>query len=353
MSVAGGGIGLIAGGLLTTYASWRWVMFVNVPIGLVVAGLAARVLPESDRRTGRFDIPGALTGTLGVASMVYGLSSAATSPDGVSHWTDTKVVASLTAALALLAAFGVIEARSNHALLPMRLLGNRNRSGAYLISLCVGTAMFGMFFFLTIFMQTVWGYSALKTGIAYLPMIGIVLVTSAAASQLISRTSALPMLAAGGVIATGGMFWLSRVSEHSTYAGGILGPMIVTAFGLGFVFVPMNLTALVKVDEHIAGVASSLLNTGQQVGGSIGLAVLGTVAWSTFASSLRSQHIAAGRSGQHLSLPAMTDHALAVGFSRGLLVAAGIMLLTLIITMATIRVRRTDLAGINPMAAPA
>ena len=353
MSVAGGGIGLIAGGLLTTYASWRWVMFVNVPIGLVVAGLAARVLPESDRRTGRFDIPGALTGTLGVASLVYGLSSAATSPNGVSHWTDTKVVASLTAAVALLAAFGVIEARSKHALLPMRLLGDRNRSGAYLISLCLGTAMFGMFFFLTIFMQTVWGYSALKTGIAYLPMIGIVLGTSAAASQLISRTSALPMLAAGGVIATGGMFWLSRVSEHSTYAGGILGPMIVTAFGLGFVFVPMNLTALVKVDEHIAGVASSLLNTGQQVGGSIGLAVLGTVAWSTFANNLRSQNIAAARSGQHLSLPAMTDHALAVGFSRGLLVAAGIMLLTLIITMATIRVRRADLAGINPLAAPA
>ncbi|HEX9527328.1 MAG TPA: MFS transporter [Streptosporangiaceae bacterium] len=353
MSVAGGGIGLIAGGLLTTYASWRWVMFVNVPIGLVVAGLAARVLPESDRRTGRFDIPGALTGTLGVASLVYGLSSAATSPNGVSHWTDTTVVASLTAAAALLAAFGVIEARSKHALLPMRLLRNRNRSGAYLISLCVGTAMFGMFFFLTIFMQTVWGYSALKTGIAYLPMIGIVLVTSAAASQLISRTSALPMLAAGGVIATGGMFWLSRVSEHSTYASGILGPMIVTAFGLGFVFVPMNLTALVKVDEHIAGVASSLLNTGQQVGGSIGLAVLGTVAWSTFASNLRSQNIAAARSGQHLSLPAMTDHALAAGFSRGLLVAAGIMLLTLIITMATIRVRRADLAGINPLAAPA
>jgi EmrB/QacA subfamily drug resistance transporter len=353
MSVAGGGIGLIAGGLLTTYASWRWVMFVNVPIGLAVAGLAARVLPESDRRTGRFDIPGALTGTLGVASLVYGLSSAATTPNGASHWTDTKVVASLTAATALLAAFGVIEARSKQALLPVRLLRNRNRAGAYLISLCVGTAMFGMFFFLTIFMQTVWGYSALKTGIAYLPMIGIVLVTSAAASQLISRTSARPLLAAGGVIATGGMFWLSRVSEHSTYAGGILGPMIVTAFGLGFVFVPMNLTALVKVDEHIAGVASSLLNTGQQVGGSIGLAVLGTVAWSTFANNLRSQNIAAARSGQHLSLPAMTDHALAVGFSRGLLVAAGAMLLTVIITMATIRLRRADLAGINPMAAPA
>src|SRR5258708_39897281 len=206
----------MAGGLLTTYASWRWVMFVHVPIALVGAGLAARVLPETGRRTGRFDIPGALTGTLGVAPLVYGLSSAATSPNGVSHGPDARVVASLTAAVALLAAFGVIEARSKHALLPMRLLRNRNRSGAYLISLCVGTAMFGMFFFLTIFMQTVWGYSALKTGIAYLPMIGIVLVTSAAASQLISRTSALPMLAAGGVIATGGMFLLSPGRQPPT-----------------------------------------------------------------------------------------------------------------------------------------
>src|SRR5258708_868914 len=211
-------------GFSGTNLEWVVNAYTLVFGGLLLLGGRSGDLLEWGRRTGRSDIPGAVTGTLGVAAMVYGLSSAAPSPNGVSHWTDTKVVASLTAAVALLAAFGVIEAHSKHALLPMRLLGNRNRSGAYLISLCVGTAMFGMFFFLTIFMQTVWGYSALKTGIAYLPMIGIVLVTSAAASQLISRTSALPMLAAGGVIATGGMVWLARVREHSTSAGRILRP---------------------------------------------------------------------------------------------------------------------------------
>ena len=162
MSVADGAVG-VAGGLLTTYASWRWVMFVNVPIGILVAVAAPRVLGESQRQRGRFDLPGALTGTGGVAALVYSLSSAATSPNGVSHWGDTKVVASLAAAAVLLAAFAVIETRSRHALLPVRMLRDRNRTGANLIMLGVGTGIFGMFFFLTLFMQAVWGYSALKT----------------------------------------------------------------------------------------------------------------------------------------------------------------------------------------------
>jgi EmrB/QacA subfamily drug resistance transporter len=165
MSIAGGAVGLIAGGLLTTYLSWRWVLFVNVPIGIVVALLAPRAIgAESPRNSGRFDLPGAITGTLGLASLVYGLSSAATSPNGVSHWGDTKVVASLIAAVVLLASFILIEARSKHALMPLRIFRNRDRSASYLIMLCVGTALFGMFFFLTIFVQTVWGYSALRTG---------------------------------------------------------------------------------------------------------------------------------------------------------------------------------------------
>src|SRR6185437_11103202 len=168
MSVAGGSVGLIAGGLLVNYADWRWVLFVNVPIGLLVALAAPRVLSESERRPGNFDLPGAVTASLGLAALVYGLSNAATTANGVSHWGDTKVIVSLVAAAALLAAFAVIEARSRHALLPVRVLRSRDRSGAYLIALCVGTALFGMFFFLTLFLQDVWGYSALKTGIAYL-----------------------------------------------------------------------------------------------------------------------------------------------------------------------------------------
>src|SRR5262249_5450122 len=149
MSIAGGAVGLILGGLLTTYASWRWVLFVNVPIGIVVALMAPRVLGESERHRGRFDLPGAITGTLGLAALVYGLSRAGTSPNGVSPWGDPKVVASLVGAVVLLAAFLLIESRSEHALMPLRIFRNRDRSAAYLIMLCIGTALFGMFFFLT------------------------------------------------------------------------------------------------------------------------------------------------------------------------------------------------------------
>ncbi|HEY4464748.1 MAG TPA: MFS transporter [Streptosporangiaceae bacterium] len=358
MSVAGIAVGLIAGGLLVNFLDWRWVFFVNVPIGLVVAALATRVLPESERRTGRFDLPGAITGTGGVAALVYGLSNAATSSNGVSHWGDTKVIISLVAAVVLLAAFAVIEVRSKHALLPMRVLRSRDRTGAYLISLCVGTALFGMFFFLTIFIQTVWGYSALKTGVAYLPIVAVIMLASGVASQLVARIGARPLMITGAVLGTGGMFWLSRISEHSTYAGGLLGPMLIIAAGLGLLFVPMSLVSLTKVDNHDAGVASSMLNVGQQVGGSIGLAILGTVAWSAVATSLRSS-AAAAKTGVHVpaakaaALQAQAyNHALATGFSKGFLVAAGITALALIITLIAIRVTRDDLSGVDPMAAP-
>jgi EmrB/QacA subfamily drug resistance transporter len=361
MSVAGGAVGLIAGGLLVQFASWRWVFFVNVPIGLVVAFLATRVLRESDRRRGRFDLPGAITASLGLASLVYGLSNTVSSANGVSHWGDTKVIVPLAAAAVLLAAFGIIETRSKHALMPIRVLRSRDRTGAYLISLCVGTALFGMFFFLTLFVQNVWGYDALRTGISYLPMVAMILVASAAASQLVSRIGGRPLMIAGSVIATGGMFWLSRITEHSHYASGLLGPMMVTATGLGLIFVPLSLIALTRVANADAGVASSLLNTGQQVGGALGLAVLGTVAWSAVSSSLHSQAAAAAKTATaHLSTAQMAalhkaaaNHALATGFSKGYLVAAGVMLLALIITLVTIRVKREDLAGVNPMAAPA
>jgi len=272
MSIAGGAVGLMAGGLLVQYATWRWVLFVNVPIGLLVAFLAMRVLPESTRRRGAFDLPGAITGSLGLGALVYGLSNAATTPNGVSHFGDTKVVVSLVAAAVLLVAFGFIEVRSKQALVPMRVLRSRDRTGSYLISLCVGTALFGMFFFLTLFVQNVWGYSALKTGIAYLPMIFMVMAASGVASQLVTRIGARPLMLAGSVITTGGMFWLSRINENSHYLSGLLGPMLVTALGMGLIFVPLSLVSLAKVGDNDAGVASSLLNVGQQVGGSIGLA---------------------------------------------------------------------------------
>jgi EmrB/QacA subfamily drug resistance transporter len=361
MSIGGGALGLLAGGLLTTYASWRWVLFVNVPIGIVVALLAPRAVGESQRRPGRFDVPGAVTGTLGLAALVYGLSSAATTANGVSHWGDTKVVASLAAAVVLLASFLLIESRSQHALMPLRIFRNRSRSGAYLIMLFAGTAMFGMFFFLTVFVQNVWGYSALKSGIAYLPLVATIMAFAGASTQLVPRIGTRPLLAAASAIATGGMFWLSRITEHSSYAGGLLGPMLVTGAGLGLLFTPATLVALSRIEDRDAGVASSLVNTGQQVGGSIGLAILGTVAWTVVANTARhsaaaahAAAIAAARAGHPLkptaaqlahAKAAIANHALAAGFSRGFLVSAGIMLLALIVTVAMIQPDRRPEPG--------
>jgi EmrB/QacA subfamily drug resistance transporter len=360
MTVAGVAVGLIAGGLLVSYLSWRWVFFVNVPIGLAVAALATRVLPESGRSTGRFDLPGAITGTLGVGSLVYGLSSAATTTNGVSHWGDTKVIASLAAAAVLLAAFAVIEVRSTHALVPIRVLRSRDRTGAYLISLCVGTALFGIFFFLTIFVQNVWGYSPLKTGIAFLPLVAVIIVLSGVASQAVNRIGARPLMIAGSASMAGGMFWLSRITEHASYAGGLLGPMLIIATGLGLLFVPMTLVALTKVRNEDTGVASSLVNVGQQVGGAIGLAILGTVAWSAVASNLRSHTAAAAAAAQAAGHPLtaatqtqIQHHALATGFSQAFLVSAAIGLLALIIALAAIRVTRQDLSGADQTTAPA
>jgi EmrB/QacA subfamily drug resistance transporter len=358
MSIGGAAVGLIAGGLLTTYFSWRWVLFVNVPIGIIVALIAPRALSESGRLRGKFDLPGAITCTLGLAALVYGLSSAATTANGVSHWGDTKVVSSLVAAVVLLASFIVIEMRSPHALMPLRIFRNRNRSGAYLIMLCVGMAMFGMFFFLTIFVQTVWGYSPLRSGVAFLPMVAVIMAMAGTSAQLVPRIGARPLLLAGSAITTVGMFWLSRINEHSSYVGGLLGPMMVTAAGLGLLFMPATLVALSKVDDRDAGLASSLLNTGQQVGGSIGLALLGTVAWTVVANTAKSSAIAAAaaaRAGHPLRgtpaqvKAAIQDHALAVGFSHGFEVSSAIALIALIITIVAIRVKREDLAGVQPM----
>jgi EmrB/QacA subfamily drug resistance transporter len=329
MSVAGGAVGLLAGGLLVTYVSWRWVLFVNVPIGIVGALAARAVLPGSVRRPGRLDLPGIITGSGGVAALVYGLSNAGTGPDGTSHWGDVKVIAALAAGAAALTAFGFIEARTRDALLPVRLLRSRNRVGANLMSLGVGTTLFGVFFFLTLFVQDVWGYSPLRAGAAFLPLTAAVLVTSVVSTRLVARTGNRPLLLAGTVISSGGLYWMSRLAEHGTFLGGLLGPLLITGAGLGLLFVPMSLVALSDVAEGDSGVASSLLNATRQVGGSIGLAVLGTVAWTVVANR-----------ALHARTTAVYQHALAAGFDRAFLVAAGIMLLMLGAAVGLIRVRR-------------
>ena len=344
-SAAGGALGLLAGGLLATYASWRWVLYVNVPIGVAVAFAAPLVLAESPRQPGRFDLPGAIAGTGGVAALVYGLSAAAASPDGTTHWGDSNVIASITAAVALLGAFALIQARSREPLLPARLLRDRDRSGAYLIMLCSATAMSAVFFFLTLFQEAVWGYSALRTGFGYLPMTVAVLVASAAAARMVRRIAVRPLLLVGSAVVAGGLYWLSHLSEHGSYAGTVLGPTAVVGCGLGLLSVPLSLIALSRVRDSDSGAASSLLNTGQQVGGSIGLAVLGTAAWTVAADSARTRAprtpTMATQAGQSAGLggqlpTVIYQHALAVGFGRAFLAAAGIMMAAMVIAIARI-----------------
>jgi EmrB/QacA subfamily drug resistance transporter len=330
MSGVGGALGLVVSGLLVTYASWRWVMFVNVPIGLAVA-LAARVtIGETPRRAGGFDVPGAVTGTVGIAALVYGLSNAATTADGVSHWGDAKVIVTLTAGVVLLAAFAFIEARGSQPLLPPRVLRDRDRLGANLIMLGVGTANFGVFFFLTLYVQELLGYSPLREGVAFLPLTAALLVGAAAAAPLVSRIGARPLLVAGAAASAGGMYWLSRITEHSSYAGGLLGPSLIAGAGLGLLFVPLPIVGLSRVAEYDSGVASSLLNTGRQVGGALGLGVLGTVAWTVTANRVRS-------GGTGLTRAAAYQHALAAGLDRAFLVAAGLAILILVTAIITIR----------------
>jgi predicted MFS family arabinose efflux permease len=231
-------------------------------------------------------------------------------------------VVSLIAGVVLVAAFVVTEMRSRHALLPLRLLRSRDRVGANLIMLGVGTAIFGMFFFLNLFVQDVWGYSALKTGLIFVPVTVVMLIGSIAAATLMHRVGARTLLLIGGAAAAGGMYWLSRVSEHGSYLGGLLAPGLVIGAAFGLLIVPVMLVGLAGVPEADSGAAASLLNTGRQVGGSIGLAVLGTVAWTVVADSAR-----AGTAYRH---------ALAVGFDRAFLVAAAIAVLIIVLAVTTI-----------------
>jgi EmrB/QacA subfamily drug resistance transporter len=350
-SAAGGTIGLLAGGLLSTYASWRWVLYVNVPIGVAVALAVPLVLAEAPRQRGRFGLPGAIAGAGGVAALVYGLSAAAASPDGTSHWSDRKVIASLTAAAVLLIAFALIQARSQQPLVPARLLRDGDRCAAYLIMVCAATAMSAVFFFLTVFQEEVWGYSPLRTGASYLPMTAAVLTASGAAARLVTRIATRPLLLVGAAAATGGLYWLSRLSEHGSYAGAVLGPTLVVGWGLGLLSVPLSLAALSRVRDSDSGVASSLLSAGQQVGGSIGLAVLGTLAWTVAAGRAGTRVTgtatrAGRRAGPGGQLPAaIYQHALATGFGRAFLAAAAIMVVALAIAVIRIPAPRGTSPG--------
>jgi EmrB/QacA subfamily drug resistance transporter len=297
-AISGGGaaIGLIAGGVLTQYASWRWCLLVNVPVAAVAAVAAIYVVRESrsSEETRHYDIPGALTSTLGLVSLVYAFTKAET--DG---WSSGITLVFLAISIVLLVTFVLIELRASFPLLPLRVVLDRSRGGSYLTSLLVGLALFGMFLFLTYYMQGTLHYSALKCGIAFLPFSAGIVVSATVAAQLLPRFGPRMLMVVGMVMATVGLVLFTQLGVHSSYASHLLPPMIIISLGMGLVFVPLSSTALIGVHEHDAGVASALVNTTQQVGGSLGTALLNTVAATATASYLTSHR---GSAAQAASL---------------------------------------------------
>ncbi len=272
VSGSGAAVGLLAGGMLTSWLSWRWVLFVNVPIGILIALAAPLYIAESERHPGRFDVGGALTSTAGMALLVYGFIRAA--QDG---WSDPLTIGSFIAAVGLLSVFLSIETRTRQPITPLHMFSNRNRTGSYLVMLALAAALFGMFFFLTLFVQEVLGYSPLRAGLAFLPVSAVIIVAAQVVARSLPVVGPKRFMAAGSLLATGGLAWLSRITVTSGYLDGILGPMLVFGLGMGLLFVPLTIVAVSGVSREESGAASSLLNVMQQVGGSLGLSILVTV----------------------------------------------------------------------------
>jgi EmrB/QacA subfamily drug resistance transporter len=348
VSVGGAAVGLLAGGMLTEWLDWRWVFFVNVPIGLAIVLLAPLFIDESERHTGRPDIAGALTSTLGMTALVYGFIRAA--DDG---WRDTGTLAAFVAAVVLLAAFVAIESRTREPITPLRMFADRNRSGSYAIMLSLAAAMFGMFFFLTIFMQNVFGYSPIQSGVSVLPVTVAIFIGAGTATRFLPRFGPKPFLVAGILLAGTGMVWLTQIDTGSTYLGGVLGPNLLFGLGMGLNFVTITLTAVSGVAPEDSGAASGLLNATQQVGGSLGLSILVTVfgtASRTEAETQVPQFMANATPAQQAqfaqtgNLPAPWGHeVLAAGVSNAFVAAAALFTAAFLIALFVIRVRKEDL----------
>jgi EmrB/QacA subfamily drug resistance transporter len=308
---SGGAAGVLLGGVLTEYAGWEWVLFVNVPIGLLAAVAAPRLLPESrDDRRRAFDIAGAFTVTAGLALFVYALVDA-----NNAGWESTQTVGLGALSLVLLATFVVIESRTRHPLMPFSIFRLRTLRGANVVGLLIGMSLFSMFFFISLYLQQVLGYDALDAGLAYLPLAVTIIVSAGVASQLVTRIGFKPTLIAGMLLIAGALVWFSNVSAPGgSYVGDVLFPSLVVAVGLGFAFVTSTIAAVTGTRPAEAGLASGLINTSQQVGGALGLAILATVANGTTDDVVAS--------GGHSRVVALTE-----GFQDAFLVGAGFALL--------------------------
>jgi EmrB/QacA subfamily drug resistance transporter len=328
----GAAAGVLLGGVLTDALSWEWIFFVNVPVGLAAFALTPFLLSESrDARVRSFDVPGAVLVTGGLSSLVYAITQA-----GQDGWLAGKTLAFLATSLVLLVAFVGWELRHPEPLMRLGIFRIRTVSGANVAGFIMGTAMFSMFLMLTLYMQQVLGYSAMKTGVAYLAVAGTAIVWSAVAAQLVTRVGVKPVLVVGMTTLTIGLVYYTQVSVGGSYVGDLLPGFLLIAIGIGFSFVPISIAALAGVQASEAGLASGLINTSQQIGGALGIAALSTIATS--------------RTDDAVSTGAALPAALVDGFTAAFV--GGAIIAAIGIVAALTLVRRNELE-VAPEAQPA
>ena len=298
-AISGGGaaIGLILGGALTEFFSWRWCLGVNVPIALVAFFLATRFVHESKAGGDRtYDIPGVITATAGLFSLTYGFNQAATT-----GWSDNLTISFLVAAVVLLVIFVFIEKRVANPMMPLRVVTERNRGGSYLGSLVVGAGLFSMFLFLGLYLQIILGYSPLKSGFAFLPFTAGIIVFAGIASQLLPKVGPRPLMIPGLIASSIGLLFLARITPDTSYVSHVLPALLIMSSGMALVFIPLTSTSLHNVGNNDTGVASAMVNTSQQIGGSLGTALLNTVA-ATATATYAAANTALGENAQAFAM---------------------------------------------------
>ena len=320
-AISGGGaaIGLILGGALTEYTSWRWCLGVNTPIAILAGLLAIKFVHESKAAgNNTYDMPGVVTATAGLFSLTYGFNEAATK-----GWSSSTTISFLIAALLLLVIFVIIESKVANPLMPLRVITERNRGGSYMGSLVVGAGLFSMFLFLGLYLQVVLGYSPLKSGFAFLPFTAGIIVFAGVASQLLPKFGPRALMVPGLIAAGSGLLLMTRITPDTSYATHVLPSLLIMSSGMALVFIPLTSTSLHAVSSHDTGVASAMLNTSQQVGGSLGTALLNTIA----ATAATTYATANSQLGERLQPFAMT-HGFTVAFqwSAGFLFVGAILL---------------------------
>ena len=320
ISGTGAAIGLIAGGALTEFLSWRWTLLVNTPVAILVAIASLPLLKESKAEGDRhYDVPGALVATGGLALLVYGFTEAS-----LHSWTAPLTLTLISTAVVLLAGFVWWETRAKNPMLPLRIVLDRNRGGSYLAFFLATMTMFAVFLFLTYYFQGVLHYSALKAGVAFLPFPLGVITSSTIASRTLPRFGPRVLAAGGFSLAVLGLLWLTQLPADSAYGTHVVPSMLLISLGMGHVFVPLSSTALLGVPNHDAGAASALVNTMQQVGGSLGVAFLNTIATNATTSYATSHG-------------GFTNAATVHGFTSAFAVGVGIMALAAIVVVSLIR----------------